>query len=64
MVLTLVGLGTCWHLTDGRFLGSVLFSLFEKPLKNIDTIYSPRKFFGVSDGGYLYMNHFPQIHMS
>ena len=30
---------------------------FEKPLKNIDTIYSPRKFFGVSDGGYLYMNH-------
>jgi hypothetical protein len=30
---------------------------FEKPLKNIDTIYSPRKFFGVSDGGYLYVNH-------
>jgi len=30
---------------------------FEKPLKNIDTIYSPRKFFGVSDGGYLYANH-------
>ena len=30
---------------------------FGKPLKNIDTIYSPRKFFGVSDGGYLYANH-------
>ena len=30
---------------------------FEKPLENIDTIYSPRKFFGVSDGGYLYVNH-------
>lgn len=30
---------------------------FGKPLKNIDTIYSPRKFFGVSDGGYLYVNH-------
>ena len=26
-------------------------------MKNIDTIYSPRKFFGVSDGGYLYVNH-------
>ena len=30
---------------------------FQKPLKNIDTIYSPRKFFGVSDGGYLYTNN-------
>lgn len=29
-------------------------AFFEKPLTNIDTIYSPRKFFGVSDGGYLY----------
>lgn len=28
-------------------------AFFEKPLKDIDTIYSPRKFFGVSDGGYL-----------
>lgn len=28
-------------------------AFFEKPLENIDTIYSPRKFFGVSDGGYL-----------
>ena len=28
-------------------------AFFEKPLKSIDTIYSPRKFFGVSDGGYL-----------
>ena len=27
-------------------------------MKNIDTIYSPRKFFGVSDGGYLYTNHY------
>lgn len=31
-------------------------AFFEKPIKNIDTIYSPRKFFGVSDGGYLYTN--------
>ena len=30
---------------------------FRKPLKNIDTIYSPRKFFGISDGGYLYTNN-------
>ena len=29
---------------------------FNLPIKNIDTIYSPRKFFGVSDGGYLYTN--------
>ena len=28
-------------------------AFFEKPLKDINTIYSPRKFFGVSDGGYL-----------
>ncbi len=28
-------------------------AFFDKPLKGIDTIYSPRKFFGVSDGGYL-----------
>jgi hypothetical protein len=33
-------------------------AFFEKPMKNIDTIYSPRKFFGVSDGGYLYTNHY------
>ena len=26
------------------------------PIENIDTFYSPRKFFGVSDGGYLYTN--------
>jgi len=32
-------------------------AFYEKPLKNIDTIYSPRKFFGVSDGGYLYTRH-------
>ena len=31
-------------------------AFFDLPIKNIDTIYSPRKFFGVSDGGYLYTN--------
>ncbi|MBU3014056.1 hypothetical protein KO488_04755 [Poseidonibacter lekithochrous] len=31
-------------------------AFFEKPLNNIDTIYSPRKFFGVCDGGYLSTN--------
>ena len=31
-------------------------AFFELPINNIDTIYSPRKFFGVSDGGYLYTN--------
>jgi hypothetical protein len=33
-------------------------AFFEKPIKDIDTIYSPRKFFGVSDGGYLSTNKF------
>ena len=28
-------------------------AFFDKPLKGIDTFYSPRKFFGVPDGGYL-----------
>lgn len=29
---------------------------FSKPLANVDTFYSPRKFFGVPDGAYLYTN--------
>lgn len=29
-------------------------AFFEMPIKNIDTFYSPRKFFGIPDGGYLY----------
>lgn len=29
-------------------------SFFSKPFEGIDTFYSPRKFFGVSDGAYLY----------
>jgi hypothetical protein len=33
-------------------------AFFERPLQGIDTIYSPRKFFGVSDGGYLSTNKF------
>ncbi len=31
-------------------------AFFEMPLNDTDTIYSTRKFFGVSDGGYLYTN--------
>lgn len=33
-------------------------AFFEKSLNDINTIYSPRKFFGVSDGGYLSTNSF------
>jgi hypothetical protein len=33
-------------------------AFFELPLQGIDTVYSPRKFFGVSDGGYLSTNKF------
>ena len=31
-------------------------AFYSQRIKNIDTFYSPRKFFGVSDGGYLYTN--------
>lgn len=31
-------------------------AFFEYPFSGVDTIYSPRKFFGVPDGGYLYTN--------
>ena len=32
-------------------------AFFEKPIEGVDTFYSPRKFFGVADGGYLYTQH-------
>lgn len=31
-------------------------AFFQKPVNNIDTVYSCRKFFGVTDGAYLYTN--------
>lgn len=42
-----------------RHYGSALIvdntqAFFEKPIYGVDTFYSPRKFFGVTDGGYLY----------
>lgn len=33
-------------------------AFFQKPIENIDTIYSCRKFFGVPDGAYLYSNKY------
>lgn len=33
-------------------------AFFDKPLKGVDTFYSPRKFFGVPDGGYLYIDKY------
>ena len=33
-------------------------AFFEKPLDDVDTFYSARKFFGVADGGYLYTRNF------
>lgn len=35
-------------------------AFFEKPHAGIDTFYSPRKFFGVPDGGYLYIDKYLQ----
>jgi len=32
-------------------------AFFSKPISGIDTIYSPRKFFGVPDGAYLYSDY-------
>lgn len=43
---------------DNKLVVDNTQAFFEKPTKNIDTIYSPRKFFGVSDGGYLSSNIF------
>ncbi|MDD2780468.1 hypothetical protein [Sulfuricurvum sp.] len=37
-------------------------AFFENPILGIDTIYSPRKFFGVSDGGYLYTRNFHPLY--
>ena len=31
-------------------------------IKGIDTFYSPRKFFGIADGGYLYTEHILEQH--
>ena len=36
-------------------------SFFSSPLKKVDTFYSVRKFFGVSDGAYLYLNGIDKI---
>ena len=35
-------------------------SFYSTPIANIDTFYSPRKFFGVPDGAYLYTNNLLQ----
>lgn len=37
----------------GNIIVDNVHAFFQKPLQNIDTIYSCRKFFGVSDGSYL-----------
>lgn len=41
---------------DNQLIVDNTQSFFERPLKDVDTFYSPRKFFGVPDGGYLYTN--------
>jgi hypothetical protein len=35
-------------------------AFYAKPVSNTDTFYSPRKFFGVPDGAYLYSNKIPE----
>ena len=38
-------------------------AFFSKPIDSTDTIYSPRKFFGVPDGSYLYTDKFIDIEL-
>lgn len=38
-------------------------AFFAEPTAEIDTLYSPRKFFGVADGGYLYTNAEERLHL-
>ncbi|MDX9694243.1 MAG: hypothetical protein RBT49_00475 [Bacteroidales bacterium] len=38
-------------------------AFFEDPIQGIDTFYSPRKFFGVPDGAYLYTDKLLQIEL-
>lgn len=38
-------------------------AFFAPPLKGVDTFYSARKFFGVSDGAYLYLNSDTEINL-
>lgn len=45
------------HKYNNKLIADNTQAFFEKPLKNIETIYSPRKFFGVCDGGYLSTNN-------
>ena len=40
--------------SDARIIVDEVMSFFRKPIPGVDTIYSCRKFFGVSDGAYLY----------
>lgn len=54
-----LGNQTLEHLLDisnGHLIVDEVMAFFRKPLPNVDTIYSCRKFFGVSDGAYLYTN--------
>lgn len=39
---------------DNKLIVDNTQAFFKKPLTNIDTCYSPRKFFGVPDGGYIF----------
>ena len=36
-------------------------AFYEQPITGVDTFYSPRKFFGVADGGYLYTSSSEQL---
>jgi hypothetical protein len=42
--------------TVGNLIIDSVQSFFSNPLKGIDTFYSARKFFGVPDGAYVYLN--------
>ncbi|MBA5601147.1 hypothetical protein [Pectobacterium aroidearum] len=47
-----------FYLYGDKLLVDNTQSFFSNPLPSVDTFYSVRKFFGVPDGGYLYINQF------
>ena len=52
--LTDEAIGNAALFCNGRIIVDEVMAFFRKPFDGLDTIYSCRKFFGVSDGAYLY----------
>ncbi len=51
------------NIYQNQFIVDNAQAFYNKPMAGIDTFYSARKFFGVSDGAYLYTDKFLPIHL-